>query len=313
MLDVGSNTIHLLVVDAYHGAAPSPAHSEKVELKLAQSLDSNGHILPAAADRLIATIKNCVQLAEKLDCDEILAFATSAVREAGNGTDLLQRIAQETEIELEVLDGEHEAILTFLAVRRWYGWSSGRLLVADIGGGSLEIAQGSSEYPTYATSSPLGSGRLTRQFFTSDPPGAEELISLRNHVREVLKKQVANLANAGKPEHAVATSKTFKQLARIAGAAPSSKGPRAKRELSAEDINYWVPKLSQMTAAERAKLPGVSPGRAEQILAGAIVAQETMDLLDIQIFEICPWALREGIILRRLDWIADDKAFVDFG
>lgn len=312
VLDVGSNTIHLLVVDAHHGAAPSPAHSEKVELKLAESLDADGHIKPDAVERLIDSIRICAQLADEFECDEILAFATSAIREAGNGSQVLDRIARETEIELEVLDGEHEAILTFLAVRRWYGWSSGRLLVADIGGGSLEIAQGATEYPEHATSSPLGSGRLTRQFFTADPPSSAEIVKLRNFVRELLKPQVAQIMQAGKPEHAVATSKTFKQLARITGAAPSSKGQRVLRELRAKDLDEWVGKLALMSSRERAKLPGVSIGRSEQILAGAIVAQETMDMMNIDVFEICPWALREGIILRRLDWIEDDESFVDF-
>ena len=313
VLDVGSNTIHLLVVDAYHGAAPSPAHSTKVELKLAESLDANGHIKQEAVDRLIDSIRICIKQAAHLQCDEILAFATSAIREAGNGSDVLDRIVRETEVDLEVLDGEHEAILTFLAVRRWYGWSSGRLLVADIGGGSLEIAQGETEYPEHATSSPLGSGRLTRQFFTADPPSAVEIIELRNYVREQLRPQISQIMKAGRPDHAVATSKTFKQLARITGAAPSIKGQRVRRELRARDLQDWVGKLAQMSSKERAKLPGVSVGRSEQILAGAIVAQEAMEMLDIDVFEICPWALREGIILRRLDWIEDDESFVDFG
>ena len=312
VLDVGSNTIHLLIVDAHHGAAPSPAHSEKVELKLAESLDAKGLIKPDAVERLVATIQMCQAHAAEFNCDELLAFATSAIRDAGNGSQVLERISQELEVDLEVLDGEHEAILTFLAVRRWYGWSSGRLLVADIGGGSLEIAQGDAEYPEHATSSPLGSGRLTRQFFTSDPPSAPEIVNLRNHVRELLKPQIAAMMTAGRPEHAVATSKTFKQLARITGAAPSSKGQRVLRELRAKDLNIWVERLAQMTAKERSKLPGVSVGRAEQILAGAIVAQETMDMMNIDVFEICPWALREGIILRRLDWIEDDETFTSF-
>jgi exopolyphosphatase/guanosine-5'-triphosphate,3'-diphosphate pyrophosphatase len=307
VLDVGSNTIHLLVVDAHHGAAPSPQFSQKFELKLAESLEASGHIKAEAIDRLVETIEKCKAEAHRLECDEFLAFATSAIREAGNGNEVLARVRNDTEVELEVLDGEHEGILTFLAVRRWYGWSSGRLLVADIGGGSLEIAQGVSENPEHAISLPLGSGRLTRQFFTTDPPSEDEISQLRKYVREQLKSQIAPIIKAGQPDHVVATSKTFKQLARITGAAPSSKGPRARRELAAADLFSWIGKLSTMSAKERAKLPGVSEGRAEQLLAGAIVAQETMDLMSIRAFEICPWALREGIILRRLDWIEDEE------
>jgi exopolyphosphatase/guanosine-5'-triphosphate,3'-diphosphate pyrophosphatase len=107
-------------------------------------------------------------------------------------------------------------------------------------------------------------------------------------------------------DHAVATSKTFRQLARLGGAAPSSDGQRAQRELTLQSLGTWVPKIAGMNYEQRSQLPGISIGRAEQLLAGAIVAQETMEFLKLETLEICPWALREGIILRRLDWFADD-------
>jgi exopolyphosphatase/guanosine-5'-triphosphate,3'-diphosphate pyrophosphatase len=108
-------------------------------------------------------------------------------------------------------------------------------------------------------------------------------------------------------DHAVATSKTFRQLARLDGAAPSSEGQRVERELTLEGLNKWVPKIAEMNYSQRAQLPGISVGRADQLLAGAIVAQETMEFLKLNTLEICPWALREGIILRRLDWFPDDS------
>jgi exopolyphosphatase/guanosine-5'-triphosphate,3'-diphosphate pyrophosphatase len=107
-------------------------------------------------------------------------------------------------------------------------------------------------------------------------------------------------------DHAVATSKTFRQLARLGGSAPASEGQRVQRELTAVGLETWVPKIAGMNFEQRAQLPGISIGRAEQLLAGAIVAQETMEFLKLETLEICPWALREGIILRRLDWFADD-------
>jgi exopolyphosphatase/guanosine-5'-triphosphate,3'-diphosphate pyrophosphatase len=99
----------------------------------------------------------------------------------------------------------------------------------------------------------------------------------------------------------VATSKPCRQLARIAGAAPSGEAAYARRTLSREDLSRWTERLVVMTHAERAELPGVSAGRAPQLAAGAIVADATMDLFDVRSLEICPWALREGVILRRLD------------
>ncbi len=302
VLDVGSNTVHLLVVDAHFGAAPSAALSRKYELRLAEQLGNNGALKSGAVTRLIEVLHECNEYIEQLECEETLAFATSAIRDSLNAEEVLAQVRNETGFELQVLDGEHEAILTFLAVRRWYGWSAGRLLVADIGGGSFEVAIGADEHPDSATSMPLGAGRLTRDFFTTDPPVASEVKAMRKYVRKMLAGELGQILRNGEPEHVVATSKTFRQLARLGGAAPSSDGPRVRRVITKNSLDKWVPRLQTLSARERAEYPGVSLGRAEQLLAGAIVAQEAMDLLHVNEFEICPWALREGIILRRLDW-----------
>jgi exopolyphosphatase/guanosine-5'-triphosphate,3'-diphosphate pyrophosphatase len=216
---------------------------------------------------------------------------------------VLARLRAETGVEIQVLPGPDEARLTFLAVRRWFGWSSGRLLVMDIGGDSLELATGIDEDPDVAISLPLGVGRLTRDWFASDPPPPERVRELRRHVRAEIARRVGELSRFGRPDHAVATSKTFRQLARIAGAAPSSDGPQVRRELRHADLAEWADRLARMPAAERAGLPGVSERRAPLLPAGAVVADAAMDLFGLPVLEVCPWALREGVILRRLDMI----------
>ncbi|WP_329615499.1 Ppx/GppA family phosphatase [Streptomyces brevispora] len=301
VLDVGSNTVHLLVVDAHPGARPLPAHSHKAELRLAELLDEDGAIGPLGVDRLVATITDAAQAAEDKGCEDVLAFATSAVREASNADTVLARVRDETGIDLTVLSGAEEARLTFLAARRWFGWSAGKLLVLDIGGGSLEIAYGIDEEPDAAVSLPLGAGRLTAGWLRGDPPDPAEVKALRRHVRARIARSVGEFTRFGRPDHVVATSKTFKQLARIAGAARSTEGLYVQRTLSRKALEEWVPKLAAMTVEERGRLPGVSDGRSAQLLAGALVAEGAMDLLGVEELEICPWALREGVILRRLD------------
>lgn len=301
VLDVGSNTVHLLVVDAHSGARPLPAYSHKAELRLAELLDGEGAINSDGIDRLAATVAEALQVAEDQGVEDLLPFATSAVREAANAEHVLARVAEETGVKLEVLTGEDEARLTFLASRRWFGWSVGRLLLLDIGGGSLEIAFGQDEEPDVAVSLPLGAGRLTSGWLPGDPPDTEALRSLRRHVRTEIARVVGEFTRFNSPDHAVGTSKTFKQLARIAGAARSSEGPYVERRLSRAGLEEWVPRLEAMTVEERAELPGVSEGRARQLLAGAMVAEAAMDLFRVDEVEICPWALREGVILRRLD------------
>ncbi|MFF3394708.1 Ppx/GppA family phosphatase [Streptomyces sp. NPDC002669] len=308
VLDVGSNTVHLLVVDAHPGARPLPAHSHKAELRLAELLDEDGAIGAEGVDRLVATVTDALQAAEDKGCEDVLPFATSAVREASNVDQVLARVRDETGVELTVLSGAEEARLTFLAARRWYGWSSGRLLVLDIGGGSLEIAYGMDEEPAVAVSLPLGAGRLTAGWLPGDPPDPAEVKALRRHVRAGIARSVGEFTRLGRPDHVVATSKTFKQLARIAGAARSTEGLYVQRGLTRKALEDWVPKLATMTVEQRSALPGVSEGRAGQLLAGALVAEGAMDLFGVEELEICPWALREGVILRRLDHLPAERA-----
>lgn len=301
VLDVGSNTIHLLVVDAHPGARPLPAHSHKVELRLAELLDEQGAVTPEGVERLVSVIGGAVQAAEDKGCEDVLPFATSAVREATNADEVLARVKAETGVDLPVLSGDDEARLTFLAARRWFGWSAGKLLLLDIGGGSLEIAYGIDEDPDAAVSLPLGAGRLTAGWLPGDPPDPADVRALRRHVRAQIARTVGEFSRFGQPDRVVATSKTFKQLARIAGAARSAEGLYIQRDLTRKSLEEWVPRLAAMTTAQRSALPGVSEGRSNQLLAGALVAEGAMDLLGVDSLEICPWALREGVILRRLD------------
>jgi exopolyphosphatase/guanosine-5'-triphosphate,3'-diphosphate pyrophosphatase len=304
VIDIGSNTVHLLVVDAYRGGHPLPAFSHTTQLRLSESVDHDGRVDPATSDRLVEFLAECLRVAEDQGVQDVFAFATSALREAPNGDEVIARVHADTGIDLQVLSGEDEARTTFLAVRRWFGWSSGRLLVIDIGGGSLELASGIDEEPEVALSLPLGAGRLTRERITGDPPDAAEVRTLRSHVRTSLAEQMRPLLTVGAPDRVVGTSKTMRSLARIAGAAPRADGPFVPRELGRKDLHGIVDRLARLDVAHRAELPGVSQGRAAQLLAGALVAEAALDLLQVERTDICPWALREGLIVRRLDQLA---------
>ncbi|MDM4720972.1 Ppx/GppA phosphatase family protein [Micromonospora sp. WMMA1363] len=308
VLDVGSNTVHLLVVDGHRGAHPWPAHSEKVVLRLAEQIGPDGALTDAGADALVKAVGTAKEAAAGLDTDDLLAFATSAVRDATNSSDVLTRVRDETGVRLEVLSGADEARMTFLAVRRWFGWSAGRLLVLDIGGGSLEIAAGIDEEPDAAVSLPLGAGRLTRDRLrvcpdSATPPLAELVEDLRAYVDERLDPVVEQLTEVDW-ERPVATSKTFRTLARLAGAAPSGAGLWARRRLTRAGLRQVLGFIRHIPPAQLVELEGVSVSRAHQLLAGAVVAEAVMRRLDIDALDICPWALREGVILRRLDQLA---------
>jgi exopolyphosphatase/guanosine-5'-triphosphate,3'-diphosphate pyrophosphatase len=286
VLDVGSNTVHLLVVDAHRGAHPTPMTSDKTQLRLTDHLDETGALTTAGSDALVRAV------------------------ERGGAAAVLERVRTRTGVGLEVLPGEDEARYTFLAVRRWYGWSAGQLLVLDIGGGSLELAVGIDEQPAVAASLPLGAARLTREYFRSDPPGRKEIEALREHLDAELAPVAKELRRSSSPDLAVGTSKTFRSLARLTGAAPSGAGPRVRRTLTDVGLRQLAAFVTRMSSDDLAELEGVSASRAHQLAAGALVAEAAMRALRVPQLEICPWALREGVILRRLDTL-DGTAQID--
>jgi len=299
VLDVGSNTVHLQVVDAHPGARPSPATNQKVELRLHEYLNKEGEITAEGVALLEESIADAISHAKEFQTEEILAFATSAIRDAKNGKDILDQINKKFEIDLQVLSGDDEAQMTFLAVRRWLGWSSGRLLVLDIGGGSLEIAVGDDERAEATISLPLGASRLTREYLDSDPHTSKEIKALETFVYDAIKQSLPEDISKHIADHFVATSKTFRTLARL-GEHWFEDNPKY---LKINSLTKMIPKLQDMSNKQRAELPGVSQSRARQIVAGAIVARNVMERLHINELEICPWALREGIVLRWLDWM----------
>jgi exopolyphosphatase / guanosine-5'-triphosphate,3'-diphosphate pyrophosphatase len=305
VLDVGSNTVHLLVVDAHRGAHPTPMHDDRWLLRLAEHVGDDGKLSKAGEKALLTAVQKAKRQAQDRRCDELLAFVTSAIREADNGAAVLRRIREQTGVDLQVLTGEDEARLTFLAVRRWFGWSAGRLLVLDIGGGSLELASGIDEDPEAAFSVPLGAGRMTRRFLpeaeSGGRPDLKALAALDDHAADVLAPVADKLRAGGPPDLAVATSKTFRTVARLAGAAPYGAGLLVPRELTVTGLDQVLGFVARIESDALAELQGVSPQRAHQVPAGAVVARAAMRAVDVPSVRICPWALREGIILRRLD------------
>ena len=299
VLDVGSNTVHLQIVDTSPGARPNPTFNYKEELKLTQYISEDNLVSDEGIEKLRSSIKRAIEQSASVQTQELLPFATSALREASNGEEIINSINKDFKIDLQVLSGEEEAKLTFLAARRWFGWSSGRLLVIDIGGGSLEMAVGVDESPEIATSLPLGVARLTKNFLKGDPYTDKSIRALRDHIENKLEQILPSLVKHQDTDRAIATSKTLRTLARLSGDWFDGSG----KNISVEAIRKISAKLSEMDESTRAKLPGVSENRASQIVAGAFVAESVMRNLDIKELEICPWALREGVVLKWMDWM----------
>ena len=279
VIDVGSNTVHLLVVDAHPGASPVPYRSQRSTLRLMRYLDSRGAIVEEGVQRIVDAVRESVETVEQIGVDDMIATATSAIREAANGEEVLARIEREAGVRLDVLSGEDEARITMLAVRRWLGWSAGEILLFDIGGGSFEIAQGADEYPDVQVSLPLGAGRSTINFLPEDPPSPEAISRLRAHARaEFTAVRDELFKDRPKPKRVVGTSKTIRSLARLIGGPPDPEtGDLA--QLHYAGLREWEPSLRDMPGSVREYLPGITPERGYQIMAGAVVLRY-IDLLD---------------------------------
>jgi exopolyphosphatase/guanosine-5'-triphosphate,3'-diphosphate pyrophosphatase len=305
VLDAGGNTVNMLVVDSDRGMLP-PVGGWKSRTCLSSLLEPDGTLGPVGRARLVAAVARAAVEARHAGVDELFPYATAVIRDAPNRNQVLHEVAEATGVRLGLLSGVEEAQLTFLAARRWLGWQARPMLLADIGGGSLEVALGPDRLPDVALSLRLGARELTRQFLGGgDPPPARAVSELRCYVREQI-DGVADRAYGESPATAVATSKTFQQLARLTGAPPLRRGPFVTRRLRRRELRPWISRLAALPARERARLPGISAHRSPQILAGAIVAYEVMRRLGLDSWRTCPWALREGILLRRLE--ADQPA-----
>jgi exopolyphosphatase / guanosine-5'-triphosphate,3'-diphosphate pyrophosphatase len=299
VLDVGSNTVHLLMADTGVGL-PLPVHAVKTKLRLAEQVEPDGRLQPRAVQRLAEAVAEAVAASHRWNLDELFGYATAVVRDAPNCDEVLAAVEERAGVRLGLLTGVEEAKLTFLAARRWMGWRSGPLLLLDIGGGSMEIAYGQDVAPKFAVSLPIGAGRLTRDMPLRDPPRPAQVRALRKQVSDELSEVATRMRWEG-GRTAVATSRTFQQLARLCGAAPTRDGPFVRRILRRSDLKVRLHRLAELPAAERAELPGISAPRARQSLAGAVVAYTAMSLLQIDAVTVCPWALREGVLLRRLE------------
>ncbi|GLY85790.1 Ppx/GppA phosphatase family protein [Actinoallomurus iriomotensis] len=299
VLDVGSNSAHLKIVELRPGRPPRPVRSVKHPTLLADAITPDGRIGAPAVERLVAAVGATARAAEDEHLDELIAFATSTVRDAANREPILERVAAETGIRLGHLSGRDDARLTFLAARAWYGCSAGRMLLMDIGGGTTELAYGDGEEPALALSLPLGAGRLTRAYLPGDPPCPRDVRLLRRLVYERLAEVGGRIRGLPPARRVVATSKTFKQLARLTGAPGGAAGPYARRVLSLDLLRERIPELTAYDDRRRARLPGVAKSRVHQLVAGAILAEALMTTLGLEDAEVCPWALREGIAVRR--------------
>ncbi|MEU6555382.1 hypothetical protein ABZ915_34765 [Streptomyces sp. NPDC046915] len=298
VLDVGCHSALLTVARRRAGGVLEPVLSRKVRLGLHQALDRKGRLREPGVRSVQRAVAEAVAADPRLRVAEVFAFATSVIRDAPNCDEVIARVARATGVRLRVLPGEEEARLAYVAARQWVGSGAGPLLVLDIGGGTVEIASGTSDQPRTVCSLPLGARRVTReQFPGGTTPSKRRLGEVQRHLRRSL-SAVPGLPQAEPGGNVLACSKTFTQLARLAAARTGT--PRTPQRLTLPELRASIPLLADAGTARRGKLPGISPHRAEQSLAGALVAEALMEACGADSVTICPWSTREGLLLERL-------------
>ncbi len=314
-LDLGSNSFHLLVADVHPDGTFTPVSREKDILRLGDEVARAGRISPPTADRTVASIRRLRELADALGAREVIAKATSAIRTAANGSELVDRIEAETGVEVQVIDGYEEARLIFAAVRASVVLEPAPALCVDIGGGSVELMVGDMAGLRYATSVPLGVGRLTAELVHDDPPTRAERSAVETRVRDVLEPVVGEVRSRA-PRMAVGASGTINDLARMIAGAETGEVPVSANGLriDAERLRALQHRVVRMPLAERRRLPGLEEKRAELIPAGATLLLTIFDVFTVDEMVVSDWALREGIVLDAVsihdpdDWSDDPRA-----
>lgn len=314
-VDLGSNSFHLVIADVHPDGSFTPISGEKEMLRLGDVVSREGLITPEAADAAVATMRRFRLLAEAAGATEILACATSALRTATNGDEVLDRIEHEAGINADVIDGLEEARLIFTAIRAAVTIDPAPAVCFDLGGGSLEIMIGDIGGLTWAASERLGVARLTAEFVRSDPIDPADRRRLRKHIVGVLGPRAVEVADY-EAKMAVGSSGTIEDLGHMIAARRDVKMPRTLHHLSfsRDELDALRDELVESTNAQRKKLEGLDAKRVDLIVAGAELMSTAMELFDVHELTVSEWALREGMVLDAIgrhepaDWSDDPFA-----
>jgi exopolyphosphatase/guanosine-5'-triphosphate,3'-diphosphate pyrophosphatase len=305
-IDVGTNSIHMVVTQIQ---PELPAFSviarEKATVRLGDFCEKTGRLTEAAMERAIAALKRCQDVAKSLNAEQTIAVATSAVREAPNGHEFLQRVEDEVGLSINLISGAEEARRIYLGVLSGMNFHSKPHIIIDIGGGSTELILGDGHEPRTLSSTKVGAVRLTAEHITSDPISNSEFHALQAYIRGMFERSIEELQAHLEPSERprmVGTSGTIETLAALHarekfGTVPT---PLNGYEMTQKDVREWVSRFKKMSFSERLAIPGLSDRRAEIILSGALILLEAMTMLKADTIVICERSLREGVVV---DWM----------
>ena len=305
-IDIGSNSIKLVVVDAAASDSFAVLTREKEFVRLGHQTLRRRHINRAAIDRTVECLKKFRSIAESRGAESIIATATASVREANNKRQFVKEVGEKTGIKVEVLSGIEEARLIGLAANQCSSSDSITNLNVDIGGGSTEISVFRKGLPQALYSMEVGAVGLSEKFLKTDPPKTKELSDLRNEIRAAFERPARELRNVAWQE-ASGTSGTILAIGAALRSRLESNSQRKNQPAQPSTVDIALAplirlngSLAGMTIAERKRLAGISAQRSEIIVAGGHILEGAMRALNLNSLLTCEWALREGVIIDRL-------------
>ncbi|MDE5103152.1 MAG: Ppx/GppA phosphatase family protein, partial [Trichodesmium sp. St19_bin2] len=312
-IDIGTNSLHLVVVKIDPNLPTFTIIDQDKETVRLGECGTKGNLKPEVMDRAIATLERFQQIAKSANAEQIITVATSAVREAPNGKEFINRIANELNLYVDLISGQEEARRIYLGVLSAMEFNDQPNIIIDIGGGSTELILGDSDAPRTLSSTKVGAVRLMKEFVTTDPISKSEFMYLQAYIKGLLERPteelLANIKEGEKPR-LVGTAGTIEALATInayekLGNIPI---PLGGYQFSFAELEELVNKLRKLSISERLAILGMSERRAEIILAGALVLKEAMSLLEMKSVTVCESSLREGVIV---DWMLNHGLIED--
>ena len=318
-IDIGSNSVRLLVAEALRGGTYRILDEEREPTRLGRSASVEGRLDDESMDRTVAALRTFKEIATGYQVTRLRTIATCAVREARNGPEFCRRVREEVGLEVEVISGEREARLAFTSVQHAFDLAGRNTIVADIGGGSTEIVFATGNLIESIFSTPLGAVRLTEQFALGDccdaPEAARGLERLDDEIAAVLKKRTTKPLFA--PHLLVGCGGTFTTLAELVMATRrESNGPVAGYTVSHAEVRHLLDRLRKMPLRARRSMPGMTPDRADIIVAGLSIVDALLKRFHVNTLAIHTRGVRDGLLREMIEEAAvgsggDDPAFRD--
>ena len=305
-IDIGSNSIHLVIVRAVKGQHPEIIDREKEMVRLGAGTLREHRLSKKTIERAVTTLRRFKKMAEHNGADPIITTATSAVRESRNSDQFIEQVRKEVGLDVQVLPGVEEARLIAMAVSKVTDFNNRRALIIDIGGGSTEFIITGGGEPDLMLSLRLGAVRLTEKFITTDPISIEQRNRLVANIRSDFTRAAAEIKSAGY-DFVIGSSGTVLNMVNAVvqsdepyGSEDVSDYEPFSRTVTIDQIEWLNRKLGRMTLRERRRVPGIEKGRADIIVAGGLLLQCVLSDLGAAEITSCDWSLREGVILNYL-------------